>query len=102
MALAVPGAAGIAAGAILIGAGVAFATPLGFTLLTRSSNHERLGRTMGAAEVGRELGDAGGPVLVGAVGLVSLTAGFGALALALFASAGLVVERYGAGKVEPP
>jgi MFS family permease len=84
---------GLATAAILIGAGVAVATPLGFTLLARSSPAERMGRTMGAAEVGRELGDAGGPVLVGAFSLVSLTAGLGALALALLACAGLVLPR---------
>ncbi|MGH3575430.1 MAG: hypothetical protein ACRDUW_27030 [Pseudonocardiaceae bacterium] len=33
----------------------------------RAAAPERLGQTMGAAEVGRELGDAGGPLLVGAV-----------------------------------
>ena len=90
VAVSVPDAVGIAVGAILVGAGVAFATPVGFTLLARTAAPERLGRTMGAAEVGRELGDAGGPVLVGAFGLVSLTAGFGALALVLLACAGLV------------
>jgi MFS family permease len=82
--------AGLAIAAVLIGAGVAVATPLGFTLVARSAPAERMGRTMGAAEVGRELGDAGGPVLVGAFSLISLTAGLGALALALLACAGLV------------
>jgi hypothetical protein len=72
---------------------VAVATPLGFTLLARSSPPERMGRTMGAAEIGRELGDAGGPVLVGAVATLSLTAGLGALALALLACAALTVSR---------
>ncbi len=93
VALAVPGAPGIALGAVLVGAGVAIDTPLSFTLLTRSAPADRLGRTMGSAEVGRELGDAGGPVLVGAFGLISLTAGVGALAIALLACAGLVVPR---------
>jgi DHA1 family tetracycline resistance protein-like MFS transporter len=93
VAVTVPTAAGIAVGATLIGIGVAFATPLAFSLLAKIAAPDRLGRTMGAAEVGRELGDAGGPVLVGAFGLVSLTAGFGALALALGASAALVTRR---------
>jgi hypothetical protein len=83
----------LAVAAVLIGAGVAVATPLGVTLLARSAPAGRMGRTMGAAEVGRELGDAGGPVLVGAFGLISLTAGLGALALALLACAGLVRPR---------
>jgi MFS family permease len=87
-----PGVAGIALGALFIGAGVAVATPLGFSLLARSSPPDRMGRTMGAAEVGRELGDAGGPILVGAFGLVSLTAGLGALALALFGCAGMLAR----------
>jgi MFS family permease len=93
IAAAVPGVAAIAFAAVIIGAGVAVATPLGFTLLARSSPPERMGRTMGAAEVGRELGDAGGPVLVGAVSTLSLTAGFGALALALIACAALTVPQ---------
>jgi hypothetical protein len=45
---------------------------------------------MGAAETGREIADAGGPVLVGAFGLVSLTAGLAALAAALLICLGLV------------
>ena len=69
------------------------ATPLGFTLLARTAPPDRMGRTMGAAEVGRELGDAGGPVLVGAFSLISLTAGLGALALALLGCASLVLPR---------
>jgi MFS transporter, DHA1 family, tetracycline resistance protein len=93
VAIAVPGVVGLAIGAVCIGAGVATATPLGFTLLARSSPPDRLGRTMGAAEVGRELGDAGGPILVGAFGLISLTAGLGALALALLVCAGWVSPR---------
>jgi hypothetical protein len=46
--------------------------------------------TMGAAEVGRELGDAGGPLLVGALAVVSLGTGFVGLSLALAAIAALV------------
>jgi len=92
-AIAVPDAAGIAVAAVLTRTGVAVATPLGFTLLAVVAPPGRLGATMGAAEVGRELGDAGGPVLVGAFGLVSLTAGIGALAVALLACAGLVAPR---------
>ncbi len=90
-ALVLPGAGGIAAAAALIGTGVALATPLGFTLLAESAPPDRLGRTMGAAEVGRELGDAGGPVLVGAFGFVSLGAGIGALAAVLAACAAVVL-----------
>ena len=38
---------------------------------------------MGMAEAGREIGDTSGSVLVGAFGLISLTAGLGALAAVL-------------------
>jgi hypothetical protein len=95
VAAAVPGAAAIALAALMIGAGVALATPLGFTLLAHSSPPDRMGRTMGSAEVGRELGDAGGPVLVGAFSTLSLAAGLGALAAVLLACAGLLLPRAG-------
>ena len=85
--------AGLIAGAILIGAGVATATPAGFARLAASTPPGQFGRTMGAAEAGRELGDAGGPVLVGAFGLISLTAERGALAAALLICAGLAAPR---------
>jgi DHA1 family tetracycline resistance protein-like MFS transporter len=93
IAIALPGAAGIAAAAVAIGAGVAVATPLGFAMLAAGAPAERMGRTMGAGEVGRELGDAGGPVLVGAFGTVGLGAGLAALAAALVACAGLSSAR---------
>jgi MFS family permease len=88
-----PGAPGIAIAGVLIGAGVAIGTPLGFTLLAEWTPPGRLGSTMGAAEVGRELGDAGGPVLVGAFAFISLAAGFAALAGVLAACAALVAPR---------
>jgi MFS transporter, DHA1 family, tetracycline resistance protein len=90
--IAIIGLPGLIAAAILIGAGVATATPVGFARLAASTPPRQLGRTMGAAEAGRELGDAGGPVLVGAFGLVSLTAGLGALAAALLICAGLAAR----------
>jgi MFS transporter, DHA1 family, tetracycline resistance protein len=62
-----PGVAGIVAAALAIGIGAGLATPLAFAHLAAATPSERLGQTMGAAEVGRELGDAGGPLLVGAV-----------------------------------
>lgn len=91
LAVAFPGPGGICAAAVLVGAGVAVVTPVGFSQLAASTPPERLGRTMGAAEVGRELGDAGGPVLVGAFGLISLGGGLAALAAALVACAGLAL-----------
>jgi MFS family permease len=77
--------------AAAIGAGTGLATPLGFAHLAASTPAERLGQTMGAAEVGRELGDAGGPLLVGAVAAAAtLGAGLAGLAVVLGASAALV------------
>jgi MFS transporter, DHA1 family, tetracycline resistance protein len=77
------GPAGLALAAVAIGAGTGIVTPLGFAALAAAAPPGRLGQTMGAAEVGRELGDAGGPLLVGAiaapgglvVGLLGLAAG---------------------------
>jgi DHA1 family tetracycline resistance protein-like MFS transporter len=68
---------------IAIGVGTGIVTPLGFATLAAATPAGRLGQTMGAAEVGRELGGAGGPLLVGAiatpaglaVALLSLAAG---------------------------
>jgi MFS transporter, DHA1 family, tetracycline resistance protein len=61
----IPGIAGLVLAALLIGCGVGVITPIGFAHLATSAPTERLGQTLGAAEVGRELGDAGGPLLVG-------------------------------------
>jgi MFS family permease len=79
----VAGPAALAVAAVAIGAGTGIVTPLGFAALATAAPPGRLGQTMGAAEVGRELGDAGGPLLVGAiaapaglaVALLSLAAG---------------------------
>jgi hypothetical protein len=79
-----PGLLGVLSGAALIGAGTGLITPLGFAALAASTPAERLGQTMGAAELGRELGDAGGPLLVAAVAtLTTLTHGYAALAVLL-------------------
>lgn len=66
-AVVIPGIMGLASAAVLIGIGVGVVTPIGFASLAASTPAERLGQTMGSAEVGRELGDAGGPLLVGAL-----------------------------------
>jgi MFS transporter, DHA1 family, tetracycline resistance protein len=71
-AAALPGIAGLIAAAVLIGCGVGVITPIGFAHLATTTPSARLGQTLGAAEVGRELGDAGGPLLIGA--LASATA----------------------------
>ena len=86
----------MALAAIAIGAGVAAVTPLGFARLAATAPPDRLGQTMGAGEVGRELGDAGGPALVGAFGTFGLGAGFAAIAVTLAACAVLAFPRIGA------
>ncbi|MEU0202304.1 MULTISPECIES: MFS transporter [unclassified Streptomyces] len=91
-----PGLAGLLLAAVLIGTGTGVITPLGFAALASSTPRERLGQTMGAAELGRELGDAGGPLLVAGVAVATtLTYGYGALAVLL--AAGPVVVAVAAG-----
>jgi DHA1 family tetracycline resistance protein-like MFS transporter len=90
---AIPHLPGLLGAAVLIGAGTGMITPLAFAALAAGSPPERLGQTMGAAEIGRELGDAGGPLLVGglaaaatlAVGFLGL-AGVSALSAAAVAA----------------
>ncbi|MFG2006490.1 MFS transporter [Spirillospora sp. NPDC048911] len=80
----IPGIPGVLAAAALIGVGTGLITPLGFATLAAATPASRLGQTMGAAELGRELGDAGGPLLVAGVATVAtLTYGYAALALVL-------------------
>ncbi|MGI5459338.1 MFS transporter [Streptomyces sp. CA-249302] len=86
-----PGLTGVLLAAALIGAGTGLITPLGFAALASSTPKERLGQTMGAAELGRELGDAGGPLLVAAVAAAAtLTYGYATLALVLAGGTALV------------
>ncbi len=61
----------------------ALITPLGCAALAATAPEGRLGQTTGAAEVGRELGDAGGPLLVGVDAAATLTGGLAALAALL-------------------
>jgi MFS family permease len=97
-----PGLAGLLPAALLAGAGIGIATPLGFAALAASAPPGRLGQTMGAAEVGRELGDAGGPLLVAAVASAATLSG-GLLALAgLLAVAGTAISRAGPPRQPPP
>ena len=87
-----PGLPGLLAGELVIGIGVGLATPLGFAALAAHADPGRLGQTMGAAEVGRELGDAGGPLLVAALGTVAtLTGGLLGLAV-LLTAAGVTIS----------
>ncbi|MFF4822774.1 MFS transporter [Streptomyces sp. NPDC001312] len=77
-----PGVTGLLTAAVLIGAGTGLITPLGFAALAAATPEERMGQTMGAAELGRELGDASGPLLVASVAYAAtLTWGYTALAV---------------------
>lgn len=74
--------------AIAFGVMIGTVTPLAFAHLAVSAPESRMGRTLGSAELGRELGDAGGPFLVGAAATVwALPA-----ALALLAGATLAAS----------
>jgi MFS family permease len=90
-----PGVAGVLLAAALIGLGTGLITPLGFAALAASTPEERMGQTMGSAELGRELGDAGGPLLVAGVATAStLATGYAALALLLAAAPLLAVTAH--------
>lgn len=90
----VPGLTGVLLAATLIGVGTGLITPLGFAALATSTPEERMGQTMGAAELGRELGDAGGPLLVAAVATATtLTYGYASLALLVGAGAAIALLR---------
>jgi MFS family permease len=87
----IPGIAGLAVAAVLMGTGVGLITPVGFAQLAATTPSERLGQTLGAAEVGRELGDAGGPLLVGALAATAtLTPALLILAALLMSTAAVV------------
>jgi MFS family permease len=96
----VPSAASILGGAVLVGGGIGVATPIGFSMLASVAPRERLGRMMGAAELGREAGEAAGPLFVSA--LVPALALPGALlclaALPLAAGVGATLR----GRTAPP
>lgn len=90
-----PGILGVLLAAVFIGLGTGLITPLGFAALAASTPEARLGQTMGSAEVGRELGDAGGPLLVaGVASVAALSYGYATLAviLAVGPIAGLVIS----------
>ncbi|MER0241120.1 MFS transporter [Streptomyces sp. HSW2009] len=91
-----PGLVGVLLAAALIGVGTGLITPLGFAALAAATPEERMGQTMGSAELGRELGDAGGPLLVAAVAtLATLTTGYAVLAVLLAVGPLLVLARGG-------
>jgi DHA1 family tetracycline resistance protein-like MFS transporter len=88
------GPVGVSAAAVTIGVGTGIITPLGFAALAAAAPPGRLGQTMGAAEVGRELGDAGGPLLVGAIATpAGLGVGLLSLATGLLGAAAWVATR---------
>ncbi|WP_198682703.1 MFS transporter [Kribbella sp. VKM Ac-2569] len=89
---ALPGVAFLLIASALIGAGTGVITPLGFAALAASTPPERLGQTMGTAELGRELGDAGGPLLVATIATVAVL-DVGYLALAVLLALGLLMFR---------
>jgi MFS transporter, DHA1 family, tetracycline resistance protein len=92
----IPGIVGLVTAAILIGVGVGLITPIGFAYLAATAPKERLGQTMGSAEVGRELGDAGGPLFVGALAAAfTLTPALLIFAGSLTAIAGLLAAPTG-------
>lgn len=89
-----PGSVIVFVSALLIGLGVGLATPLAFAHLADTTPQDRMGRTMGSAELGRELGDAGGPLIVGALStLAGLPLGLGALALLITSAGAPRLER---------
>ena len=108
-AVVIPGIAGLVAAAILIGIGVGLITPIGFAYLATTTPTERLGQTLGSAEVGRELGDAGGPLLVGGLAAAAtLTPALLTFAALLTATAAIVAvpprleqHQTGGGSNEP-
>ncbi|KUH80127.1 MULTISPECIES: MFS transporter [unclassified Mycobacterium] len=83
---ALPGLAGLLCAAVVIGTGCGLITPLAFTMLAKTTPSERLGQTMGAAEIGRESGDAAGPLVVASIAAAS-TVPFGFAGLAVLVSA---------------
>jgi hypothetical protein len=72
--------------------GTGLITPLGFAALAASTPKERLGQTMGTAELGRELGDAGGPLLVAGVATYA-SLGLGFVVLGVLLAVGAVLAR---------
>ncbi|PKV80998.1 putative MFS family arabinose efflux permease [Nocardia fluminea] len=89
-----PGLTGVLMAAIGIGIGTGLITPLAFATLAAATPDERMGQTMGAAELGRELGDAGGPLLVaGVAAAATLTLGYAALAVLIAAAPAALTRR---------
>ena len=76
--------------AVAVGVMIGIVTPLAFAHLAAGTPEERMGRMMGNAELGREAGDAGGPLLIGAVATAwTLPAALGLLAALTAAASGV-------------
>lgn len=94
-----PSATTLFIAAVAFGAMIGTVTPLAFSHLAAATPEERMGRTMGNAELGREAGDAGGPLLVGLVATAwSLPAALGALATLTVVSAAIGWSALSAGR----
>jgi hypothetical protein len=75
-------------------AGIGITTSMGFAHLTETIPPERKGQTMRTIEMGRELGDAGGPLRVSGIAAdTSLAPGLGARATVLACMAALCVRQ---------
>ncbi|WP_254678386.1 MFS transporter [Curtobacterium sp. SGAir0471] len=80
---ALPGPVTLFVAAAAVGGILGTVTPLAIAHLAACTPDDRTGRTMGNAELGREVGDAGGPLLVGAVAITwSLPAAIAVAAVA--------------------
>ena len=76
------------AAAAVIGVGIGATTPFAFATLADSTPPERMGRTMGSAELGREVGDSAGALIVGGLATAfALPVGLAALGGATVAAA---------------
>ncbi|WP_422743284.1 MFS transporter [Mycobacterium sp. WMMD1722] len=94
-----PGVLGLLCSAVVIGLGCGIITPLAFTVLAGSTPPENLGQTMGAAEIGRECGDAAGPLLVaGVAAATTVPIGFLVLAAVVGAAGGATLTGVARGR----
>jgi MFS family permease len=93
LAAAVPSIAALYVAGLVIGVGIGVTTPFAFASLASSIPPERMGRTMGSAELGRELGDTAGPLLVGGIAtFTGLPIGLTCLGIAVLAIAGVATR----------
>lgn len=97
-----PDLLGLLSAAVVVGVGTGTITPVAFAVLADSSPPERMGETMGAAEIGREIGEAGGPLLTGVVAAAaSLAAGLLGLAAVVALTTTTAVAVRGGPRPQP-